>query len=205
MKEKLTHNPGGDPEIIQSKEFFHNVVRVFLSQSTSSKEITAQTDLANISFTQTLFIKKDITSNNPGQIMPVGGKIDAEDRKDMVSDPIIKGAMRELIEETHLVPTKIHLIKNGQNYRFFHNHTNQYKDNNSAFVVGRLLSKRFDMPYPIDIKEDRIESFVYLKMSEVERLLSKGNIEYRGEKLNILDSLNPSESERKKTKTIIDD
>ena len=203
MTEKLKQNLGNsNPETIKNKELFTNVVRVFLSQSTSSKEIKAKTDLANISFTQTLFIKKDKTSNNPGQIMPVGGQIDAKDRKDMALYPIITAATRELIEETHLVPTKIHPMKNGQNYKFFHKHSGQQKENNSAFVVGRLLSRRFDKPYPIDIKEDRIGGFVYLTMNEVEKLLENGHLIHDNEELNILDSLHPDEKKREEKRTI---
>ncbi len=166
------------------------VVRVIAFQSISENEIPENTDLANLYFTKSIWIRKGADAKNPNQIMPIGGKAD-EGEED------IETADRELLEETHLVPKygAGKELKSVQNYSFTSN--GKVQEREAHFTTTELLPGTYDIPYPMDNAEDKIGGFIPLDVGEVTAFFKENKTKIGDEELPILDSLEQEQSIKK--------
>lgn len=174
----------------KEKVDFKEVVRIFLIQPISPESITNDADLENIYLNRLILIQKNAQSNNPNQIMPIGGNI--EDKEDP-----IKAAQREVLEETHL---KIDLVplQTTQTYEF--EHYGKKAARKARFFFGKLFAPKFDAPYPLDNEVDKISSFAYLDLQDLQKLFDDGTFGSG----TILDSLHKDPAAREKVGTIAD-
>lgn len=168
----------------------NQVVRVFLYQSRSVESIRDDEDLNTIHFTNLVLLKKG-GSVNPGQLMPVGGRVQP-------GEPLAQAAARECVEETHLRTAKrsIRRVGTSQTYSFQHPKHGKVT-NRVTYFKGKLSPPDLDIPYALDVEEDKIEEFVYLSPAESEQLLlHSGQVEKAGQRLFIQDALSPNAEQR---------
>ena len=182
-----------EQRLIKPKE----VVRVIAFQSISGDNLEGTQDLQNISFTRSVWVKKSEISNNPNQIMPIGGNVDKGENLETASQ-------RELREETHLVPRfgKVAPLKSEQKYTFFNK--GKAVSRISKFTEAYLLPNRYDKPYSLHNKEDKIGAFEFLTTEELKKLFTLGKITTKNGGASLLDSLLDSEEDRLKVETVAD-
>jgi len=166
---------------------FKEVVRVFLLQPIAPESITSDSDLEDVNLNRLILIQKNSQSNNPNQIMPIGGNIETGE------DPI-QAAQREVLEETHLI-IDLEQLETTQTYEFMHYGAKSGRK--STFFLGKLFAPKYDAPYPLDNKVDKIGSFANLDLQDLQHLFSEGTFGSG----SILDSLNRNEITRNKVET----
>lgn len=177
--------------VAESREGEPNqVVRTFLYQSRSVESIQDDEDIAALSFTKLVLLQKSGTVN-PGQLMPVGGRVNP-------GESLMKAAMRECVEETHLRPPKRSIRPVGVQQRYSFNHPRRGRVRNEVtYFKGKLAPPDLDIAYALDVDEDKIGSFVYLTPEETrELLISSGQINRDGKILYAQDALSPSAAQR---------
>jgi 8-oxo-dGTP pyrophosphatase MutT (NUDIX family) len=161
-----------------------DVVRAFIVQSKSvdrlQRELSEVTDFQNLFLTKVVFAEKSAKSEkNAGQLIPVGGKVDAKDKTPE------RAILREMLEETHLRPTKLKACAQDLDYTL----KTPEKDILIAqkfFIVDILPS---DYAYPIDPEEDKIRQFHGLDLAQLGELFGRGEIENDGSLVTLLGNL----------------
>lgn len=163
-----------------------DVARLFLFQSRRAEDIRDDEDIETMHFTEMLLIQKggDV---NPGQVMPIGGKIDEGENP-------LQAAMREAVEEAHLRPAERSVRPVGiQEYSFEHSRKGELH-RRAHYFKGKLGPQDWDVPYPLHPTEDKIARFVRFSPVEAEQLLvTHGTLERDGEAFVMQDALNPNE------------
>lgn len=167
---------------------FKEVVRVFLLQPIAPETIASDSDLENCNLNRLILIQKNDQSNNPNQIMPIGGNVE-------LGEDSMQAARREVLEETHLI-IDLEQLQTTQTYEFIHHGIKAGRK--SVFFLGKLFAPKYDAPYPLDNKVDKISGFAYLNLQDLQHLFSEGTFGSG----NILDSLNKDETEREKVQTV---
>ncbi len=172
---------GGKVEIREKERT--EVVRTFLFQSINESKIPDDQNLAALNFTNLVLLQKGPEAVNPGDLMPVGGKMNE-------GESVVKAGLRETVEETHLRPSKGSVVKfeSVQDYTFRHPKKGMV-DNRSHFLAGRLLPEPMDVAYGIDRAEDKIENFVSLSMAQGQELLKTGQVNLPDGPADLFDSL----------------
>jgi hypothetical protein len=171
------------------------VARVFLLQSKSIGKIKKEIEriinaggsfaeaIKGLSLTEAQLLEKGQESTeNPGQVMPVGGKKDPLKDKNLFST-----AAREVFEETNLRAFSLWSL--GQmEYKL--KHTQGPRLIEATFYVGDLAPS--DTFYKTNPEEDKIEDFVSYDLESLAEFWGKG-VSASGEKTSqLLDSLLPS-------------
>ncbi len=174
------------------------VVRLVLFQSISPDSIPDDASLNDIDFTRTIFIRKS-GSNNPNQLMPVGGKVDE-------GESLPHAARREVVQETHLRPStaSVRYLSTVQTYDFPHLTSGTQKRRRSYMLSGRLLPQPMDIPYALDPDEDKIAQFEYLSPTQVDELLERGRVDTPHGQGELLDSLLLDAQERTRRGVVTD-
>lgn len=181
------------------------VARVFVLQSRSSDQISSEIGalaeasqavlagkIAHLPLTHCLWLEKGSGSRNEGQIMPIGGGIEPEDKGDLN-----KTASRELLQETHLRPTSLHQLRTLDekdqpitiDYKMRLKGKDQKVievDNTQHLYVATILPS--DVPYQLDPKEDKIAEFPGLSLEEMGTLWGENKVTKK-HPLKLLDSL----------------
>jgi 8-oxo-dGTP pyrophosphatase MutT (NUDIX family) len=166
----------------ESKEKLTEVSRVFLFQSVSPERFTTN-HVEDWNFIDTLLIRKGGTKTT-NQLTPVGGKINKGEKP-------LAGARREIVEETHLraMGHSMRELKNAQEYKMELKDHKETVSRKARYFVGQILPRPMDLPYALDVEEDKIESFVYLNVAEFQQLLTEGSVLKDGMSMPLLDSL----------------
>lgn len=165
------------------------VVRIFFLQPVDPNQINDLTDLKKISLTEVVLVRKNKFSKNAGALMPVGGSV-------LPHEDVNHAAIRESLEETHLIFTELVKMQSEQTYYF--KHGGKLVGRKSYFFVGRLFAPKYDVPYALDNDVDKIEKFVRLNRQELKELID-------GDKVKggyIYDSLSANKEARKRVGTI---
>ena len=173
----------------------NQVVRVFLYQSRSVESIRDDEDINSLYFTNLVLLQKSGTVN-PGQLMPVGGRVNPGER-------LMRAAMRECVEETHLRPPERSIRPVGVKQRYSFDHSRRGRvENEVTYFKGKLAPPDLDIAYALDVEEDNIRDFVYLKPDETKELLmGSGQIQHGGETMFVQDALSPSDVQRQASHT----
>lgn len=190
-------------KIERREQPIQHVIRVFLFQSEDPNRLSEETPLSELTFTRTLFLKKG-GKKNPGQLMPPGGKLEP-------NEDIKKAAVNEVVEETLLrfPPTSLRIFKDvagealNQDYSFRVHSEDKDKiyERWAFFARAKLLPAPLDLPYALDLEEDKIQSFETLSFSELQRLLRDGYIDRGAERMPLLDSLWRDKEQRQQVGT----
>lgn len=162
------------------------VVRVFVAQSLSAQDVLAQfdqlkkeaeesgrsIDWSRLFFTGVLWSEKSSDSMiNPGQIMPVGGKIGIKTyRGEETVETALEAAERELLQETHLRPVA-NPTRLDVSYEYTLESQGKKTDINQQFFWTEVLPT--DRPYPLEPLEDKIGNFHLLTPEEMGELFSR--------------------------------
>jgi ADP-ribose pyrophosphatase YjhB (NUDIX family) len=182
----------------ESKEKLTEVSRVFLFQSVSPERFTTN-HVEDWNFIDTLLIRKGGTKTT-NQLTPVGGKINKGEKP-------LAGARREIVEETHLraMGHSMRELKNAQEYKMELKDHKETVSRKARYFVGQILPRPMDLPYALDVEEDKIESFVYLNVAEFQQLLTEGSVLKDGMSMPLLDSLrlDKQRTENLTTSTIV--
>lgn len=198
--------PGHHPETpeLRVEHEKRAVARTFVFQSADSNKLhekikaqVAKTQeswakiIGQTPLTHCLWLEKDTSSRNPGQITPIGGGQDPADH-----GSFIRTALRELLQETHLRPTEIHQLVSEHTrepikitYHMAEKKPGYRRevDNTQHLFWARILPS--DLPYQLDKTEDKIAAFHTLTLDEMGLLWGEDTLDYDGKKLSLLDSL----------------
>lgn len=187
------------PELsLEMKENVKEIARSFIFQSRGAESIRDDENLADIHLINSLWALKEGEASG-GQLTPVGGKIDEGELPETA-------ALRELVEETHLRAPHRSVEKLAkQEYEFFHRGKNKVMKRKVHYYKMGISRPKTDIPYVLDLAEDKIAEFVSLSTSETRQLFTAGEITYHGRVLKILDCLSPNLEDRAATDTRIKD
>ena len=166
------------------------VARIFLFQSRTPDSIPDDVSVADLTFTNSVWMLKNDQAVNAGQIMPVGGLVKEGE------DPFT-AALRESVEETHLRPParSIREFATVQEYEF--NHPREGRAARRVhFYKGKLSAPHMDIPYVLDAAEDKTAGFVTLSIAEMKEITAYGDLTQDGVQMTLLDSLHPQEDAR---------
>lgn len=166
------------------------VARLFLFQSRKPEEILDTDSVSDLYFTDLLLIQKG-GDTNPGQVMPLGGKIDEGENP-------LQAAIREAVEEAHLRPAErtIRPVGTSHHYEFEHPRKGRQK-REALYFKGKLGPQDWDVPYQLHPEEDKIAGFVHFSPAESVRLFeTDGQVEKNGEVYTVQDALHPHQDVR---------
>jgi 8-oxo-dGTP pyrophosphatase MutT (NUDIX family) len=156
-------------EAVEQKKKYREVVRVFMSQAKLSEDVMAQFSsekkrgFSGLFFTKTLWAEKNAESKNPGQRMPVGGKIDPGETPE-------KAAAREMLEETHLRPVSMEKLSDESIQYTLTTPKEKKIPIRQQFYYAEVPPT--DIPYPIDPEEDKIADFSQFDIGNLRHLIS---------------------------------
>lgn len=167
----------------ENKEKLTEVSRVFLFQSIAPESLPVTNHIEDWNFINTLLIRKG-GSKTTDQLTPVGGKINKGEK-------LLAGARREIVEETHLraMGHSMRELSAAQEYTMELKKHQETVKRKAHYFVGQILPRPMDVPYALDVEEDKIQSFVYLNVGEFSQLLSEGSVNKDGVVMPLLDSL----------------
>ena len=168
----------------KEKEKVREVVRGFIVQSKSvervKEELENLKDFRNLFLTKTLLAEKGVQSEySAGQLTPIGGKVDPDDKS------LYDAMVREMLEETHLRPVEVDELEHTFSY-ILQNRGKKVPIDQKLCVIEILPS---DRAYPLDPEEDKLEIFHGLDLRELGKLFGKGNLEINEKTLSLLGNL----------------
>ncbi|EKE07575.1 MAG: hypothetical protein ACD_18C00049G0002, partial [uncultured bacterium] len=208
----------GEVFIPEIKEFSkekkpQDVVRVFLAQSRSVEEMGGiiqemQDEMENkktsekplekplkpFDFTRLLFNtivwaeKDEKSTQNAGQVMPVGGKVDETDKT------FHAAAMREVLEETHLRVLDLEEFEKNVDYTLSTNKGDV--EIKQKLFFARILPT--STAFPINPEEDKIKKFHNLDLSMMGRLYADNGELSDSDKVELLGNLRIYKTEDEK-------
>lgn len=159
--------------------------------------------IANLQLTHSLWLEKGEGARNKGQVMAIGGG-----KKD--GESLETAAPRELLEETHLRPTRIErLVDEGKPVQIKYHMVLKSREiqepdkNDPSRIVTKTIPKKqvdntqsifiatilpSDEAYPLDPAEDKISKFHPLTSDEMAELMGTNTLNRGDQKLQLLDS-----------------
>jgi len=177
---------GADMAASKETEQRNETVRILLTRSARSETLEKQIresnleDLANIDLVEAVMIEKSKDAHNPGQIMPVGGKVEpGETQKTAVA--------REVLYETHLRLTQEPVKLGEMDYKI----PNKTASNHANFYASKILPG--DIGFPLTPKEDKVARVHYLPLTDFELLLITGKLKKK-DKTDLADQPNVLQS-----------
>ncbi|MBT3949199.1 NUDIX domain-containing protein [Candidatus Parcubacteria bacterium] len=143
------------------------------------KDLEAGVKPEDLFFVNSLWIEKSQKSETAGRIMQIGGKRSGDESLEQT-------AIREMLEETHLRPTKIDRIDQDQKYTFEHSKRGDVTNDVAYFNIRILPSDRDTQLNP---EEDKIEQFHRLDLPGVGSLLGKRKDDEDEQELKVVEHL----------------